>query len=121
MKACEICSPGAHMIRSVADLEHPHPAPLPEKVIDALSEQFPEAAKWSAICDTGANMVVQDFLDWLEKRGMVLCVYNANDRPIEVDLTSDKLIYRFFEVDERALEKDRRDMLKLAFELGETG
>lgn len=118
MKPCHICAPGAHQIGTVRDLEHPHPDPLPEKVADAIASEFPEAAKWSDVCNSGANMVVQDFLEWLGEQGIRLARYDRETYSeavlFEVRERHDDLVYSFFEVDPGKLETDRREMLKLA-------
>lgn len=118
MKPCEICSPGTHMIRTAGDLEAAHPAPLPTKVVEAIATEFPEAAKWSSVCDSGANMVVQDFLEWLGQQDIRLARYDRETYSeavlFEVRERHDDLVYSFFEVDPGKLETDRREMLKLA-------
>ena len=74
---------------------------------------YPEHEKLKAL--NGANETVGDFITWLRESGMEICdhdehwdgdlTYNPVFKPIE------KLIAEFFDIDQAALESEKRQML----------
>lgn len=77
---------------------------------------YPESEKWSAVHECAGQ--IEEFVSWLGGKGIGLarpCVLDdgtESDHHLCVGVVSPKdLIYEFFGIDRRALDRERRAML----------
>lgn len=82
------------------------------------NEEYPECEKLARVSAERATL--SDFFEWLNQRGMFLCTYTYapdSSRPWPVSESDDTLIMQYLEIDQIALEKERRAMLARLSEL----
>ena len=73
---------------------------------------YPEHDKLKALA--GLNEVVGSFLEWLDAHGLIICErtnYQVNDLYMPTRKSFEALIAEFFEIDMKALEAEKREML----------
>jgi hypothetical protein len=69
---------------------------------------YPEHEKLAAISDKSQE--IGAFLEWLQEQGWLLALYHGDHlRPVHKPITS--LLASYFEIDEDALEREKRQML----------
>lgn len=72
---------------------------------DEHQAKYPEANKWADVIDQ--VRLLQDFNDWRDQRAMQHGYYKTEKRPRFIDL-----IYEYFKIDAKKLDKERRQMEK---------
>jgi len=77
--------------------------------IEAPQTPYPECTKWDIALDQEGGLALQRFLDWLLENK----TRNEYGFIRVLDLHPQKLIYEYFEIDEKKLEQERRQMLDI--------
>lgn len=72
--------------------------------------EFPECEKFSGLAQTMA--IEREFLEWLSEQGYHLAKYNDEDELFPCYESEWKLLYRYHEIDEQKLEKERRELIQ---------
>lgn len=72
--------------------------------------EFPECKKFSGLAQTMA--IEREFLEWLSEQGYHLAKYNDEDELFPCYESEWKLLYRYHEIDEQKLEKERRELIQ---------
>jgi len=75
----------------------------------------PELDKQSEIIHSGKAQLIQDFIDWIDEKGMVLARAMPNDEGYHeaVLIAPEKLMADFFGIDLDKIESERRWLLEL--------
>ncbi len=73
--------------------------------------EYPEHEKLKGL--NGKNQIIGDFIEYLNKAGLFLCFYDADD-PILVptNRSTEQILANYFDIDEGKLEEERRTMLE---------
>lgn len=79
-----------------------------------MADQYPQSEKLAAAHDE--RSAIAEFLEWLESdQGIILAEYEEESGHYQAVLENfDRIIMRYLDIDERALEQERRAMLDAA-------
>lgn len=62
------------------------------------------------------NLVLSEFLDFLEEKNIILCVYDKDHYdgkfPKPFNISKSSLMYQFFDIDEKVMEQEKAQMLE---------
>lgn len=82
--------------------------------------KYPECEKLSGVAEKKVEICA--FLEWAEQNNLHLCVFDpkANfDNYMRTPESVEKIIHRFYGIDDKKLEEERRAMLKRQRHLNE--
>ena len=77
-----------------------------------MSEHLSELNKWSN-CHEDV-IVIEDFLEWLETEGILLCTHETDEWGTRFSIVSKshrQLLEKYFRIDPIKLEQERREIL----------
>ena len=79
------------------------------------STQFPQLAKMEAAQEP--SQAIGEFIEWLGQNGMAICASEDRLRGSEffpVLISTEELLARYFNIDLKTVEKERRSILDIA-------
>jgi hypothetical protein len=68
-----------------------------------------------------ASEYIGAFMEWFEQQGYVMGKYDKYDRLYPIYDGINKLLYQYFDIDEKKLDQERKDILKAYQEANNQG